>query len=1086
VAPAPFGPPALGAETFDADSSADLPSGLSAEQAEMARKLLQTDEGVRKAFEGAKQQKSESWQQRRKGGEPEFETSKKDLSREAEGARAGRKGELAGGKEFRYDWRKSPYVGSLFSKRLTDTERGSLTHFGHELFVPLPDAAQRVENIPVGPGYVVGPGDEIVVKMWGRVEGTHRMTVDRDGKIFFPKFGSLYVAGKTFAEMRSFLKSKVSTIAEVSSDVTLGQMKGIRVSVVGEVRAPGWYNASSFQTALQVLSIAGGIKDIGSLRRIKILRGGQEIQEIDLYDLLLAGDTRADIRLQQGDVIFVPVVARLAAIAGEVRRPAIYELRDEKSLLDLVRVAGGFAPSAWKHRVQVERLSGNVSRIILDASVEELENGKASVDLSDGDLVRVFPIVQTDLNVVTLEGNVHRPGRYEVKPGMTVGSLLKEEADFLPETYFDYGLLTRLVPPDLHREVIPVNLREIVLEKKAAADVALQGRDKLTVYNRSAFRDPPKATISGEVRHTRRKRKQPLPGESRFTSDEGLEPSMKKRERERERESQGESQVTTGSGEVRESRRKADQSLDGESRFTSDEGLEPSARGESLVAMGSDEVRQTRRKSEQSLNAESRLTSDERLEPSARGESRVTTGKVVLGMKTEKDFLLSKLAEESRIDNNVLTLEIQAGMRVADLVRMAGGLTRLAYLDRAEVVRVDENRAYRTIYFHLGKAVAGDPKENVLVENEDHVQIHSITETRYKRTVTASGDVNNPAEYVLTEGMRLSDLLFKAGGFKESAYAKEGELIRREVTPGGDLAKTETVVVYPDKALAGEPSADVPLREYDLLVVRQIPEWSEKIVVKLTGEVRFPGTYGVKKGERLSSLISRAGGFTRDAYLKAAQFSRASTQKSQQEAIDKLIDDLELEVAQKGQQVSGALDREDVEANRELLASRRGLIAQLKKTRAKGRIVIRLAESGKIEGTPGDVLLEDGDRLEVPKKMNVVNVVGRVYNPTGIVFDPARDTVGYYLRLVGGPTESADPEHIFLLKSDGSVVTRETAGSGFFVFGDRGLMSARVEPGDSILVPEKLIQTRFMKDVKDITQILYQIAVTAGVLIVAF
>jgi protein involved in polysaccharide export with SLBB domain len=526
--------------------------------------------------------------------------------------------------------------------------------------------------------------------------------------------------------------------------------------------------------------------------------------------------------------------------------------------------------------------------------------------------------------------------------------------------------------------------------------------------------------------------------------------------------------------------------LDGESRFTSDEGLEPSARGESLVAMGSDEVRQTRRKSEQSLNAESRLTSDERLEPSARGESRVTTGKVVLGMKTEKDFLLSKLAEESRIDNNVLTLEIQAGMRVADLVRMAGGLTRLAYLDRAEVVRVDENRAYRTIYFHLGKAVAGDPKENVLVENEDHVQIHSITETRYKRTVTASGDVNNPAEYVLTEGMRLSDLLFKAGGFKESAYAKEGELIRREVTPGGDLAKTETVVVYPDKALAGEPSADVPLREYDLLVVRQIPEWSEKIVVKLTGEVRFPGTYGVKKGERLSSLISRAGGFTRDAYLKAAQFSRASTQKSQQEAIDKLIDDLELEVAQKGQQVSGALDREDVEANRELLASRRGLIAQLKKTRAKGRIVIRLAESGKIEGTPGDVLLEDGDRLEVPKKMNVVNVVGRVYNPTGIVFDPARDTVGYYLRLVGGPTESADPEHIFLLKSDGSVVTRETAGSGFFVFGDRGLMSARVEPGDSILVPEKLIQTRFMKDVKDITQILYQIAVTAGVLIVAF
>jgi protein involved in polysaccharide export with SLBB domain len=266
--------------------------------------------------------------------------------------------------------------------------------------------------------------------------------------------------------------------------------------VVGEVRAPGWYNASSYQTALQVLSVAGGIKDIGSLRRIKILRGGQEIQEIDLYDLLLSGDTRADIRLQQGDVIFVPVVARLArsresASPGDLRtsgREVAARPGPRRRGLRPVRLeASGAGGASFR----------DVSRIVLDASVEELENGKAAVDISDGDLVRVFPIVQTDLNVVTLEGNVYRPGKYEVKPGMTVGSLLKEEADFLPETYFDYGLLTRLVPPDLHREVIPVNLREIVLEKKAAADVALQGRDKLTVYSRSAFRDPLKATISG-------------------------------------------------------------------------------------------------------------------------------------------------------------------------------------------------------------------------------------------------------------------------------------------------------------------------------------------------------------------------------------------------------------------------------------------------------------------------------------------------------------------------------------------------------------------------------------------------------------
>jgi protein involved in polysaccharide export with SLBB domain len=294
------------------------------------------------------------------------------------------------------------------------------------------------------------------------------------------------------------------------------------------------------------------------------------------------------------------------------------------------------------------------------------------------------------------------------------------------------------------------------------------------------------------------------------------------------------------------------------------------------------------------------------------------------------------------------------------------------------------------------------------------------------------------------------------------------------------------MIVFPEKALAGDPAANLALKEYDLLVVRPIPDWSEKIQVTLSGEVQFPGTYAAAKGERLSSVLARAGGFTKDAYLKAAFFSRVSTQKSQQEAIDKLIADLELEVAQKSQQVGGAIDAEDIASNKELLLARRSLIEQLKKTKAKGRVIIHLAGHGKVAGTLGDVLLENGDRLEVPRKMNVVNVVGRVYNPTGIVFDPARDSVKYYLRLVGGPTESADRDHIFLLKADGSVVTRETADRGFFTFGDRGLMNARVEPGDSILVPDKLVQTRFMKDVKDITQILYQIAVAAGVLIVVF
>ncbi|TFG59357.1 MAG: hypothetical protein E4H29_04400, partial [Deltaproteobacteria bacterium] len=923
---------ALAAPVFAAESltSPALPPGVTPAQAEAARQMLQSGAPLPPEVQKAIQARPELKDQL-----PPDQKAKLEEKLGEKGAAktpASETSPEAFGMLPAYDWRTSPYVGRLFSTRLYDSEVRSLPHFGHDLFAPHPGAAS-LENMPPAPDYVVGPGDEIVVKMWGRVEGIQRMTIDRDGKIFFPKFGSLYVAGKTFTELKTYLRSKVSTIAEVSSDVTLGQMKGIRVSLIGEVRLPGWYNVSSLHTALQVLSIAGGVKGIGTLRRIEVRRENRVVETIDLYDFLLKGETGSDTRLLSGDTIFVPVVGPLAALTGEVRRPAIYELRGEKTVLDLIRMAGGFTPSAFKRRIQVERLEAHDAKIVLDLDADELEKSGRTFNLSDGDIVRVFPIVKADINAVNLAGNVVRPGKYELKPGMTVRTLLPDVNAFLPETYFDYALLTRLVPPDLRKEVVPVNLREIVLEGKEGADVALKAQDTLTVFPRSAFKESPKVTISGEVRR---------PG----------------------------------------------------------------------------------------------------------------------------------------------SFDLKQGSRITDLVKLAGDLTKSTFLPRAEVVRIDaKTRTFRTIYFDLGKAMAGDEKENHVLEDEDQVRIHSLWETQYRKTVTAAGDVNSPGERVLTEGERLSDLLFKAGGFQKSAYTKEAELTRREINPQGDLVKTQTIVVFPEKALAGDPSANVLLQEYDLLVVRRIPDWAEKIVVTLTGEVQFPGAYAAMKGERLSSIINRAGGFTKDAYIKAAVFSRASTQKTQQEAINKLVEDLESEVAQKAQQVGAALDAQDLESNKLLIEARRGLIAQLKKTRAKGRVVIYLADNGKIEGTLGDILLEDGDQLEVPRKMNVVNVIGRVYNPTGVVYDPARDTVGHYLNVVGGPMETADPDHIFLLKADGSVVTQETSKGGFFLFGGKGLMNARVEPGDSILVPEKLVQVRLMKDVKDITQIIFQIAVSAGVLV---
>jgi hypothetical protein len=246
------------APVFAADAPA-LPPGVTPQQAEAAKQAIQSGAplppGAQKLLESRpdlkdqlppdlKAKVEEKLAEKKSGAESAPKTPASETSPEAFGLLPA------------YDWKTSPYVGRLFSSRLQEAEVRTLPHFGHDLFAPHPGAAS-LENMPPAPDYVVGPGDEIVVKMWGRVEGIQRMTVDRDGKIFFPKFGSLYVAGKTFSELKSYLRSKVSTIAEVSSDVTLGQMKGIRVSLIGEVRLPGWYNVSSLHTALQVLSMAG-------------------------------------------------------------------------------------------------------------------------------------------------------------------------------------------------------------------------------------------------------------------------------------------------------------------------------------------------------------------------------------------------------------------------------------------------------------------------------------------------------------------------------------------------------------------------------------------------------------------------------------------------------------------------------------------------------------------------------------------------------------------------------------------------------------------------------------------------------------
>ncbi|MBD3368616.1 MAG: sugar transporter, partial [Candidatus Eisenbacteria bacterium] len=314
-----------------------------------------------------------------------------------------------------------------------------LRQFGYELFAGAPTTFAPATDIPVSPDYIIGPGDEVVVQLYGKTNRTTTLTVDRDGVIAFPELGPITVAGLTFREMKETIARDVERrMIGVEVSVSMGRLRSIRIFVLGEVFQPGSYTVSGLSTLTNALLASGGVRKIGSLRDVQLKREGELVATLDLYDLLLEGDTSGDVRLMPGDVVFVPPVGPMVGVAGEVLRPAIYEIDDGTTVAELLELAGGFTPTAHDGLLQLERVEKS-GRTTYDLSL-------AATDLwtvQDGDLVKVYPVRDREENVVFLTGNVVRPGKRQHFDGMRVLDLIPESEDLLPETYFDYALIER-------------------------------------------------------------------------------------------------------------------------------------------------------------------------------------------------------------------------------------------------------------------------------------------------------------------------------------------------------------------------------------------------------------------------------------------------------------------------------------------------------------------------------------------------------------------------------------------------------------------------------------------------------------------
>jgi protein involved in polysaccharide export with SLBB domain len=724
-------------------------------------------------------------------------------------------------------------------------------------------------DLPVGPDYVIGPGDSLAIDLWGGVSQRFVKIVDREGRVSLPEVGPLLVSGRNLADVQQAVQQVLRTqYRDISADVSLSRLRTVRVYVVGDVTAPGAYDISSLSTPLNALFAAGGVTPRGSLRALKHYRGKQLVEVVDAYDLLLHG-VRSDMRrLENGDTLLVPSLGPQVTVDGMVRRPAIYELHGESSLADVLELAGGILPTATLRHIEVQRIEAHEKRTML--TLDLLPTGDAdsikkqfdAFKINDGDEVHIFPIAPYNEDAIYIQGHVQRPGRYSYKQGMSLSELIGSYKDLLPEPAPHYAEIVRLNPPDFHPSVESFDLTAALANPASAPK--LQPLDTVRVFSRYDFEPAPEVWIGGEVRE---------PGKYRTSGQAHLRDA-----------------VYLAGGVTQ------DASLDSAQLFrTQPDGtmkiLSVDLR-EALAGNPMDNV---------AMQPRDRLLVHRNL-------SRVDPPTV---------FIKGEVAKPGRYP-------LTTNMHVEDLVRVAGGLKRSAYTESADLARFEMNGSQKApgdrLELNLAAAMNGDPKTDVPLRDGDILTIRQLPRwTDIGASMTVRGEVLHAGTYGIAPGERLSSVLARSGGLGPEAYAYGAVLMRREVRelqlkahmelvqrvkteqvtlkalPETDvdqknakltaIGQTEATLaqlqasapigrvvmhISPDMKSWQNTTADVAVRDGDVLFV---PKKAGYVMVN--GQVFNPTAVSYRPGRSAKWYLSQAGGVTQLADKKAVFVIRA-------------------------------------------------------------------------------------------------------------------------------------------------------------------------------------------------------------------
>ena len=707
--------------------------------------------------------------------------------------------------------------------------------FGYDLFEGSPSTFAPVKDIQVPLDYVVGPGDTLNVQLYGTETASYTFTVGRDGRINFPKLGPILVSGMAFDAARKAIEQHVAKqLIGTQVSVTMADLRTIRIFVLGEAQKPGSYAVSGLSTMTNALFVSGGVKKIGSLRNIQLKRNGRLVSELDLYDLLLHGDTSADRELLPGDVIFIPPIGPTVTVYGEVRRPAVYELKSEKTIAQIIELAGGLNPDADGRLSELERIRTSRFRETINVDLTSKEG--TSTVLANGDILHVPVIRPTVENSVELAGYVYRPGTFEYHAGMRLTDVLNSFDELLPHADRHYVMIRRQLPPDHAVAVVSADLERALNSRGSSADLLLQPRDKIIVFDLTAVRERTVAPILEDLQ-LQSSAGMPLQvvsvdGEIRARGQYPLEPGMRVSDLIR---AGGSLDDSAYDGEAELTRY---QVVDGKQRQTAliDVNLSAIRRGDpaaNMLLMPYDvlvikKTPQWDQAGTITLSGEVRFPG---VYPILRGETlfsalRRAGGLSDLAFPEGTVFIREELKQREKEQLEVLSNRLQSDLAALSLEALTtsaatstgGGASAAQGLAIGQqlIEQLRNTKPVGRLVINIASVLKGGLGADVLLRSGDKILVPKKTQE-----ITILGEVQSPTSHLYQAGLTRDDYIAKSGGTTQKADRKRIYVVRAngDVVAGGRAGwfrRTQSVDIHPGDTIV------VPL---DTERVRGLPLW---------------------------------------------------------------------------------------------------------------------------------------------------------------------------------------------------------------------------------------------------------------------